>query len=73
MLVTHPRQKRYYNRKRNGMVCVTCQVDPTTMAEFLHACGVGVLYQDRDTLAFGIEELLRRFDLGRLEISSSDG
>jgi len=41
-------------------------VDPTTMAEFLHAAGVRVLYQDRDTLAAGVEELLRRFELGLL-------
>jgi len=40
------------------------------MAEFLHACGVRVLYQDRATLAAGIEELLRRWERGELSISA---
>jgi|SRR6516165_3980460 hypothetical protein len=66
----YPRQKRYYDRRRDGMVCINLQVDPTWMAEFLHACGVRVLYQDRATLAAGIEELLRRWERGELSISA---
>jgi len=62
------RQQRYYERKRNGMVCVSCQVDPVTMAEFLHSAGVFVLASDRESLKLGFEELIRRFEEGRLRV-----
>jgi len=57
------RQGRYYRAKRDGLVTIRARVDPTSTAEFLHDCGVRVLYQDRETLAAGVEELLRRFEL----------
>jgi hypothetical protein len=41
------------------------------MAEFLHDCGVRVLYRDRDMLAAGVEELLKLWELGQLQVSSS--
>jgi hypothetical protein len=64
------RQQRYYERRRNGMVCVSCEVDPVTMAEFLHDCGVFVLASDRSTLSLGVEELLRRWEEGRIAIET---
>jgi hypothetical protein len=66
-----PRQVRYYRAKREGLVVISPRCDPTSMAEFLHDCGVRVLYQDRDTLAAGIEQLLKLWELGQLQVSSS--
>lgn len=48
------RQVRYYRARREGLVTIRPSVDPPTMAEFLHHCGVRVLYQDRETLAVGV-------------------
>jgi hypothetical protein len=31
--VANLRQQRYYNRRRNGMVCIRPQLDPTVAAE----------------------------------------
>jgi hypothetical protein len=60
------RQTRYYRRRRSGLVCVRLQGDAVTLAEFFREGGVYVLAADRATLAVGVEELLRRFELGLL-------
>ena len=65
----YARQRRYRQRKREGFICVTFTTDGTTLAEYLHAAGVHVLYQDRPTLRLGLEELLRRFEEGRVRVT----
>lgn len=65
-----PRQVRYYRAKREGLVTISPRCDPTSMAEFLHDCGVFVLASDRQTLAMGIEELLRRWEEGHIAIET---
>src|SRR5262249_9046007 len=49
--VDPPRHVRHYRAKRDGLVTISPRCDPTSMAEFLHECGVRVLYQDRATLS----------------------
>jgi hypothetical protein len=62
------RQTRYYRRKRDGLTTISVRADPTSLAEFLHDAGVRVLAQDRETLAMGLEELVRRWELGEVSI-----
>jgi hypothetical protein len=69
--VDPPRQTRYYRRRHHmGMVCVRPEVDPDALAALLCAAGIFVLARDRETLKLGIEELVRRFEEGRLAIST---
>jgi len=43
---------------------VSIEVEPEVLAALLHRCGVHVPLSDRETLAEGLRELLRRFEFG---------
>jgi len=65
------RQRAYYHRKRAGLSVIRLCADPVTIAELLREAGIFVAYSDPASVGAGLEELLRRWELGQLEVSES--